>query len=421
MNGLRALWVGIGFAFTCALLGLAQAAQGSSSEDSEDAVEEEPRRWWLFAWLPSADAGVPEAEAGAAPFHGCVASAVAPAGGAPAAAGSVDEERSLLFAAVAADLLAPSHAAFIDATEALAVATDGYCAAPADGDVAVVGEHWAAAMNAWQCVQFLRAGPVEQNNRRFRIQLYPDPNEAVQRNVAALLDGDVEITEARVRNSPVGAQGLPALEYLLFGDDMRLAEAAETPRRCDLARAVAANLRTMAGEIGEPWAEGGTVRRGFEDASEPFTDSDDVLAAILEAIAVQAEFIANTKIANPRAQRNVGGLESSFARRSKENVVANANALQALVDDDVEDTYRLRDYLRRAHNADQIGADLAAALTEAVERLATLDGGFEDIVGGAAAGDLEGLEELFQRISRLGEDAAVAADVLLGFNDQDGD
>ena len=398
----------------------ANGARGAS-EDSEGVGEEEPRRWWLFAWLPSAGAEVPEAEAGTASFRGCFVPAAAPVAGAPTAAGSVDEERSLLFAAVAADLLTPHHAAFIDATEALAVATDGYCAASAAGDVDAVATRWAAAMDAWQCLQFLRAGPVERNNRRFRIQLYPDPNEAVQRNVATLLDGDVEITEARVRNSPVGAQGLPALEYLLFDDAVRLADAAEAPRRCDLARSVAANLLTMAGEIGEPWADGGTVRRGFEGASEPFTGSDDVLVAILEAIAVQAEFIANTKIANQRAQGNVGGLESSFARRSKENVVANASALQALVDDDSESTYRLRDYLRRAHDADQIGADLAAALAEAVERLAALDGSFEDIVGGAAAGDLEGLEAVFQRISRLGEDAAVATDVLLGFNDQDGD
>lgn len=413
MNGVRAPWGAIGVLLAAALVG-GPATHAGSSEASEFAPEDEPRRWWLFA----APLG---AEEDMGPFQGCAAPDSPQVSDAPTVAGSVDEERSRLFAAVAADLFTPYHAAFINASESLAVATDGYCAAPADGDVDVVARHWGAAMDAWQCAQFLRAGPVEQNNRRFRIQLFPDPNEAVQRNVATLLDGEGDITEARVRNSPVGAQGLPALEYLLFDPAVRLADAAEAPRRCDLARSVAANLRTMAHEIGEPWTHGGTARQGFVNAGEPFDDSDDVLVAILEAIAVQAEFIANTKIANPRARQNVGGLESSFARRSKRNVVANASALQALVDDDNENTYRLRDYLRRAHDADQIGADLAAALAEAVERLAALDGSFESIVGGTAAGDLEGVEEVFQRIFLLGENAAVAADVLLGFNHQDGD
>lgn len=421
MNGFRAWWVGIGIVLA-GVAPLSTMPAGASEADRPAEAEEETfRPLWLTVWLAEGTATGNAEPSAPATFQGCATPDAFHATDAPAAPGTVEQERSLLFAAVAADVLAPHHAAFIDATEALAADVGGYCAAPEEGDVGAVAEGWAAAMDAWQCVQFLRTGPVEEDNRRYRIQWYPDSNEAVQRGVDTLLDGDGEITEATVRGSPVGAQGLPALEHLLFDDAVRLADADVAPRRCDLASAIAQNLHTMAKEVGEPWAAEGAVHRGFIDASEPFTGSDDVLVAILEAIHQQGEFIADAKIGNPLAQRNVGGLESPLARRSKANIVANVSALQALVDDADENTYRLRDYLARAHAEDGIGADLVAALAEAVERLAALDASIEDIVAGTAPGDLAGLAEVFQRISRLGEDAAVAADVQLGFTHDDGD
>ena len=424
MNGYRG-WVGIGILLAASapwstLAAAASEANRPAAEDAEEA-EDTFRPLWLTVLLAEGTEGGDAGTSAATAFQGCATSDALHATEAPAAAGSVEQERSLLFAAVAADVLAPHHAAFIDATESLVDAVAGYCAAPAEGDVNVVAAGWAAAMDAWQCVQFVRTGPVEQDNRRFRIQLFPDPNEAVQRNVATLLDGDEAITESRLRGSPVGAQGLPAFEHLLFDDALRLTDPEAAPRRCDLAGAIAGNLHSMAREIGEPWAAGGAVRQGFVSGGEPFTGSADVLLAIVEAIAVQAEFIADAKLGNPLAQGNVGGLESPLAGRSKANIVANVSALQALVDDEDEATYRFRDYLRRAHDADAIGADLATALAEAVERLAAFDARIEDILAGTASGDVAGLEDVFQRISRLGEDAAVAVGVQLGFNDQDGD
>lgn len=163
------------------------------------------------------------------------------------------------------------------------------------------------------------------------------------------------------------------------------------------------------------------------NVGDPFTGSDDVLAVVLEAIHQQAEFIADTKIDTPLAQGNVGGLESYLAGRSKENIVTNVSALQALVDDEDENTYRLRDYLARAHeegNGEAIGTDLAAELAHAEKLLAALDASIEDIVGGNDADEREALEAIgrvFHRISLLGEDAAVAAGVQLGFTHDDGD
>lgn len=337
------------------------------------------------------------------------------------AVGTVREEQLRLYRALADDVLGPDYQAFAAASSDLSTAMDGYCDAPDTSDLDVVRERWASAMDAWQRLQFLRDGPVEEDNRRLRVQWYWDRKDALLRGVAELLDGSGDITEARVRDSNVGVQGLPALEYLLYADEVPVAEAASHPRRCQLGTAIAANLRTLAREIGEPWAADGAMREDFAGASGRYTDGNAVLVVILEALNVQSETIADDKIRKPVAQGNVETLESPWSRRSKENVITNLAAFRAVFDDDAEDVYRLRDYLRRAHDGEAVGNEIASAFDDAEQRLAALDASFEDVVGGEASGDIDGIGAVFQRLERLSREAANAANVNLGFNNEDGD
>ena len=271
-------------------------------------------------------------------------------------------------------------------------------------------------MAAWQSVQHLRTGPVTEV-MRLRIQFFPDNRRTVQRNVDSLLTGTEAITEAVVSNSPVGAQGFPALEGLIFADEGLAAGS----RRCQLAAAVAANLRTMGAEIAGPWQDGGAMLEAFINGTMPFLDRNDVLVEVLNSIAVQAEFIADRKIAPALRGRDASVLESPLAAHSKENVAANLGALADLIDHDHAGVYRLRDYLQRAHNETPVGDQLAAVVAEAQGRVAALTDSFEHIVTGQAGGDIESIRVDFQKLSALGEDAAVAAGVDLGFNSEDGD
>lgn len=333
------------------------------------------------------------------------------------AVGTKAEEQARFFEAVGAELLAPGYAAFAAAASALAQAAHDYCTPPGGGTLSALPRGWRRTMTAWQRVQHLRAGPVEEDNRRLRIHWFPDASRAVQRNLDALLDGSRPITEEVVRNSPTGTQGLPALERLIFeGDALAVGS-----RRCEAAAAIADNVHAMARDIAAPWQEGGAMIDAFVNGTDPFLDLDDVLVAILESIAVQAEFVSDQKIARGLRAGNASLLESPFATHSKENVAANLGALADLIDHEHGGVYRLRDYLLRAHDEAAVGDQLAAAAAEAQARLAAMAGSFEDIVNGGAAGDLEGLRVDFQRLSNLGVEAAVAAGVNLGFNSEDGD
>lgn len=335
------------------------------------------------------------------------------------AIGTLEEEQSRFFKAVGEELIAPGYASFAATTQALATAASDYCGSAGNADDAPLRAAWQCAMTAWQRAQHFRTGPVEEDNRRLRIQFYPDGNRAVVRNLDGLLDRTDTITEAVVRNTAAGAQGFPALERLIFADAL-----GPGSRRCQAAVAIAANLRTMAAEIATPWQDGGPLLSAFENGTDPFLDRNDVLVAVLEAIAVQGEFVADQKIRRALRAEDASLLESPFAGHSKENIAANVDAVAALVDSDQAGAYRLRHYLLRAHDERNVGDQLAAAAAQAQARIAAVAGSFETAVGQPSSADgerLQGLFEDFQRLSALGEEAAIAAGVNLGFNSEDGD
>ena len=336
--------------------------------------------------------------------------------------GSREDEQNRLFAAIGRDLFAPAYADLRSCAQELEAAVKEYCAAPA-ADLSVLRNAWRGAMRAWQLVQHIAVGPIEEANRRFRMQFYPGRG-AVERNVDDVLAGADPLTGESIANKPVGAQGLPALEYLLFSVG-GLDDEVAGPRRCEFAGAVAANVRALAEEISEPWQDGGAFIDDFVNARGDFIAGDDVLVAILESLGIQSEFIADRKLqpALP-ANRNVGALESHHAENTAANIDANIDAFRRLFDSLAPDAYRLRDYLERAHDAGEVAGLIAAELDRAQQAMNVIeDSGYslEALVADHASRDVEPLYDSFQELADLTVEAAVAAGVELGFNFQDGD
>ena len=336
--------------------------------------------------------------------------------------GGREDEQRRLFDAIGREVFAPAYADLESCAEELEAAVEAYCAAPT-ADTSPLENAWRGAMRAWQLVQHIAVGPIEEANRRFRMQFYPGRG-AVERNVDSVLGAGDPLTEETIAGKPVGAQGLPAMEYLLFSIG-GLDDAEDGPRRCELAGAIAANVRALAGEIGDPWQEGGAFIDDFVNARGDFITGDDVLVAILESLGIQSEFIADRKL-NPAlpANRNVPALESRYAEDTAANIDANIDAFWRLFDSLAPDAYRLRDYLERAHEAGEITEPIAAELERAQAALNVIeDTGYslETIVADHESRDVEPLYDSFQELSDLTVEAAIAAGVELGFNFQDGD
>ncbi|MEM7217438.1 MAG: imelysin family protein [Pseudomonadota bacterium] len=329
-------------------------------------------------------------------------------------------EQRRLYEVVADLLLTPDHAGFAMAAAALADSMAALCADPATATTADTQTAWADAMSAWQRIQWLRTGPVEQDNRRLRIQFFPDENDAVTNGIDNLLADTTPVDEARISNINVGAQGLPALEYLLFelgGFD----DGITAPRRCEVGEAVTANLVTMANELDEEWRTGGTNREDFINGGGRFIDGDGVLIEILESFAVQAEFMADRKMGDAIRTGLADRLESFRSATSGDALVTNLQVFSTLLDDTVDDTYRLNDYLERVHSAGSVTAELSTQVDTALSAAEALGVTFEDILNGVENGDLEPIRQALQRLADAVEDAAISAGVTIGFNNLDGD
>jgi predicted lipoprotein len=331
----------------------------------------------------------------------------------------VEEQRALATAFVE-NTIGPGYIAFASSAAALSTAADGFCANSATGDLAALRSQWRATMSSWQSIELVRAGASENSNRRFRIQFFPDLNNAVQTNSDQVLASSAAITETTIANTPVGAQGLPAIEYVLFELD-GFGDATAGPRRCEFIQAVAENIETMSIELRADWATGGTSRNDLLNATGEFTDADGVLVAVLESFAQEAEEMADRKLKDAFTSADITQLESFRSRTSKANLINNLQSLQQMFDDGDSTTYGLRDLIDRSLTISSVGDQLSDQLVTLDTQLRMLAPELEDIVAGNAAGDLEVISDALQTVADLTIDVAVAAGVNLGFNNRDGD
>ncbi|MEM6512932.1 MAG: imelysin family protein [Pseudomonadota bacterium] len=338
------------------------------------------------------------------------------------AVGSLAEEQARLFEAIGLELVVPRYAAMQTEMAALETDVTSFCADVAAGSFSDLQNSWRTAMLSWQNAEIIRFGTVEDEiaRYRFRISFFPDNNDAVLSNVSSILNGTQTIDENLIANSPVGTQGLPALEYLFF-DLGGLDDPNNGARRCELAVAISQNLATMAEEIATAWAQSGQQLADFVSASGSFTDNETVLTFILESLALQAEFVADEKLTFP-INNGVMSAESYRSEHSLENLEQNLVAIEAWLITGTADTdYGLVDYLERAHASGDISRQLESQLATALDNVTSTTSTFESILLGTGTGDLNPARSAMQDLADSFVDAAVAADVQLGFNNQDGD
>lgn len=108
--------------------------------------------------------------------------------------------------------------AFHTATTALTQAATGYCAGEIDRDTAL--EAFRSAWRAWAPLEAYQFGPVEQQAASLTVAFWPDKKDFVGRGLEALLalPADSLADPATIAQGSAAAQGLPAIERLMFSD-----------------------------------------------------------------------------------------------------------------------------------------------------------------------------------------------------------
>lgn len=347
--------------------------------------------------------------------------------------GTRPERLTLLLQNLGDRVIVPRYAAMTTAFADLDAATARFCAAPSAAGLASVQAAWRNGMDAWLAASIIQFGPIHDDNRRLRIQFWPDANNNVSRSVAQVLARDDELTPDSLAGQSVAAQGLTADESLLFDPAADvLASFSTAPgaaRRCAFASAIAGNLKTIATGIESEWRRSGggwvdqLARAGL--GSDVFATREAAIEEVVNSLVTVIEVTKNNRIGDPlggdtAASAKPFRAESYLSGNSLANVVSAIRGLQAAYGAGSE--FGFDDYLRELDdltlNAQiQNGFDTVAQQAAAIPL--PLAQAVQDDASRAA------VEELFANATTLTRliknQLSSTMQVTVGFNENDGD
>lgn len=197
----------------------------------------------------------------------------------------------------------PAYADFHAKASALAGTTETFCAATSDDGLKAVQASFADTVESWGRIEFLRLGPVMQQNRFERILFYPDRKSTGLKQVQALLAWpDERVTDApSLKSRSVAIQGLGAFEYLFYGSYPEGIVAEKNGFRCRYGLAVARNVESIAAELQSDWDAPDGVARDWKvpAADNPVYRNDKEAVSALIGIAVHGlEMVRDQRVAH---------------------------------------------------------------------------------------------------------------------------
>ena len=197
----------------------------------------------------------------------------------------------------------PAVAKMVDAAQALDGALDGWCAQPGAAGAARVGKAFENLALAWSGVEILRFGPLVQANRYERLAFWPDTRGVMPRQVQALIAAKDEalLAPGALSGRSVAVQGLPALEYVLYGEPALLEQggAPGFAYACGYARAVAANVAAISRDVAQAWSPDGDFGRQFSHPqadNDLYRDPQEVASEAMKALSTGLQFARDVKI-----------------------------------------------------------------------------------------------------------------------------
>lgn len=150
----------------------------------------------------------------------------------------------------------PRHTALTQSADALASATKAFCEQANAAQLETVKQYWLRTSQAWRAMDGAPAGPMVLERLGRKIDFRPTRVDDVE---AAIVSGE---------SSNAATRGLPAMEYLLWGNAQPKSQLAKLkqPARCAYLTKLAQQVAEQAHGLDQPWA----VYRAELGADNPF-------------------------------------------------------------------------------------------------------------------------------------------------------
>ena len=216
-------------------------------------------------------------------------------------AGNTSPSIKSWIATVLETVVIPSHKGFVSAAGDTANVAAELCAEPGSETLEIARDRFAALVAAWSNVEVYRFGPARINNLHNRLFFWPDQRNRGLRQVQHLIaKEDVSaIDVANLKQKSVATQGLPALEFLLFGSGSETLAQTAGNYRCRYARAVAQAIDGHAAALLAGWTAGeghAKVMMTAGSGNPIYQTPEEAVHELLRAATAQLEILRNLKL-----------------------------------------------------------------------------------------------------------------------------
>ncbi|MDY0415960.1 MAG: imelysin family protein, partial [Pseudomonas sp.] len=130
------------------------------------------------------------------------------------ACSSSDDPYQQSSAALGEQVLYRAHQQWQASNQQLVNSAKEFC--QGEQNLAQTRDDFLQAQHAWAALQPLLIGPLNEGNRTWQVQFWPDKKNLVARQVKQFLKANPEPTLADLQRGSVVVQGLSAYEYLVF-------------------------------------------------------------------------------------------------------------------------------------------------------------------------------------------------------------
>lgn len=193
-------------------------------------------------------------------------------------------------------LVLPAYQTFAGEAKLLEKAAE-YCDNPASADEANLKNRYLAAMHAWQKVQHVRLGPVEAEDRLYRLQFWPDKRNKTGKALTKLrtkIEAGEKMTALSLSQGSVAGQGFPALERLIFQDSISAGD-------CQIVNAISQNISLISHRMLDEWSIDEDDGFGAQilqavTGTESFNHPKDASFQMFKSLLTGMQWLADSKL-----------------------------------------------------------------------------------------------------------------------------
>lgn len=332
----------------------------------------------------------------------------------------VDFDRKAMLTHWADNIILPAYQDFESKVDAFHKSVDQLAKSDAAADLKVSQELFEEVYLSFQSAKIYQVGPAANLALRSTINTFPADTQKVLSNIAR---SDFDFGSA----SKIDAQGLPALEFMLFGKRQQVLADSLSQR---FLQAAADHMHHQVRQVLEAWNSG--YREEFINATG--TDIGSSLGQMVNALNKDFEVAKNAKIGFPAGKRSMGQpypytAEAPYSGLSLKLVIRNIEAIKALYEGEglknQATGVSLKDYVYQMQRSNPgetpLDEDISVTLQEAITALENIPQPFTEAVYSNKPAVNAAYDKLVDGVILLKSEMPSTLGVLITYQDNDGD